>query len=575
MSGREVRSVRRWISVAAVIVVTVAGCRGPEPAPEAQVVAGPPLLTELGGFRPTPWQPLVAVAPVAAPDAPMEERLAALEELGRLVRSVTVGFARTPRAHTLWERVVRSLGSLDIEGLFQLGRPESSLARVGGGWRAMRFRGGRRGDAFLVDAEHAAEDERQPGAGSEGPGADVLQADLDAVADLGRMHAAVALRPAPADETGSVYQSAVGLEVELGGMRSDALPVAIDRFLAEADVADRFGPDDIPITDRALAAVKKRFPALDGDSAALTAEALRAFPHFGETLGWLVTPQRLIARHRTAGAGDDPSAPDAWTEVDAVFRLERERLEVAYPLLSEFLEDVEDLLEVRQRVLDADGNEVVRVELETFGFTARVRCVLAGGRLVPVHPATGPVWERAIDPFAPSGRFTLEGRMALHLAGVDLVIDGIPWTAQYERRHGYAGVRAVLRQPPRIEATGALLGIVPVWFLDLLIPGNLEELAASFFDRLTGSREGRGALGEVALLPGALSSRFSARGEADLEDAGFVSFMMRLTSRRFLPDPDVQDEWRRLAARLSRALAADERILRAHQGLPVGREPRP
>ena len=73
-----------------------------------------------------------------------------------------------------------------------------------------------------------------------------------------------------------------------------------------------------------------------------------------------------------------------------------------------------------------------------------------------------------------------------------------------EYANGQDGLRlkASMRQSPRAVAiSGRVLGVFPVWLVDLLIPSNVEEITVNFLETLVKSNGGQGAELELGSPP--------------------------------------------------------------------------
>jgi hypothetical protein len=511
------------------------------------------VLAALGGFNPDPWSAMLALAPVRDPDTPIPERVRAIERAGATLRSFLTGFTRSEATSLLWRTFADSLRSLDIGGIYEMAVPMDGSP---GGWRRFSFQGGQIDESAylfeILEAERALASTTQP-VPPRTQSAQLATASRrdNETSPFGRIRGAASLRPTSPDQN-DLYQLRFGVEIDLGDMPWSAFQTLLVEAGELTDLAHRFGPDaSLELEPAAAREIARRFEKLHGDSAFVAAELLRAGPETLTLLPRIVIPEGLLVRKR------DETSGRVWTDVDLRLRLNMPYLRHAYPGIAEYLEGLEGLLELRTRIQDEQGNRLVTSTLDTRDFTVQMQLALHEGRLLPRNWKGEPQWGQTVEPFESSGRSVTVSELTLHMAGMQFAIKDIRWKAQYETRMGFAGFQAVFDRPPRVEVTGRLWHILPVWMINVLIPSNLEDLAGRFFHTFSESNHGRGAQLSVGYAPGALQNRLVVRVAGDLEDSGFISFGLRLFGSRFLPEPGLYREWRGLVGRTIDAFGRD------------------
>jgi len=540
--------IRELLAMLGVILLLSSGCDSRRKA----VVKEPPGAADLGvvgRFSPEPWEPLLSLAPVEASPEDKVERIRAHEETGRYFRALLSRPEMSPSTAELLDQIWSDLRTLSVARLHELAVPDRDDPPPGA-WRRFTFRAGRIQDRFLFDVRRGVADRDHP----TNPG----RAAPPAFAPFGRMAGAFSLRPAP-ESTEPVYDVRMALDLELGELGWGEIQNALARSGRVVDLASDGSGDSVPpVLDTAVSRI---LPELHGDSRRLAAKGLRAFPNFIALIPRFAIPRKLAtARH--------PAQPDegrpSWTEIDLTLELNRPYLEARWPRVATFFARMENLFEASFRLEDSAGRELVRMDVETVGFTARLRAAVTGERLVPLGPDGTRCFEAAVDPFLDSGRPRWTGDVTLRVAGLALHIEGIRLDAEYETHQGLTSFRTTFDTPPEVKVDGALWGVVPVWVVDLLIPGNLEELGGKYFRTLATANGGRGSTAHFIFAPGATSSRVSIRTQAALEDSGFVGFMMRLFGTRLRPNPEARREWRQIATAALDAFGADYALLRRY-----------
>jgi hypothetical protein len=539
---------RERLAVLGVILLLGPGCASRRNA-DVKEPPGPPDLGVIGRFSPDPWEPILSLAPVEALPSDKVERIRAHEETGRYFRALFSRPEKSPSTAELLDAIWSDLRTLSVARLHALAVPDREDATPGA-WRRFTFKAGRIEDRFLFDIRRGKIDPgRETNRRRSGPAL---------FASFGQMAGAFSLRPAPGAAE-SVYDVRMALDLELGELSWAEIQDALARTWRVVDLTGESSGAPLPAElDQAVTAI---FPALDGESRRLAAKGLRAFPNFLALLPRFAIPRKLVAtRHPEQPADGHP----AWTEIDFTFELNRPYLEARWPRVATFFAKMEDLFESRFRLEDASGRELLRIEMETSRFTVRLRAAVSGGRLVPLGPDGARVFDGAVNPFMESGRPRWTGDLVLRVAGITLRIEGVRFDAEYETHQGLTSFRTTFDTPPEVKVEGALWGVVPIWVVDLLIPGNLEELGGKYFRTLAAANGGRGSIAQFIFAPGATSSRMSIRTQAALEDSGFAGFMMRLFGSRMRPDPEAKREWRQIATAALDAFGADYALLRGY-----------
>jgi hypothetical protein len=550
------------------------GCSSTPDVPQKEAPPVPAILGSLGGFNDGVWQPILTASPTRRRTPDRTGALRGVSRMGLALRAVTTRMTRTPRAERLWATVIKSIGTLDIDGLYQLGRPADPHNSEN--WREITLFGGRVGDRYLMDVEHGLVplseeplDSSAPESAAHRPAAHLASPPAPAArergaaeaspmppARFGRLNGQVALRPDPAGDNSALFNGVFGLELDLGDLRYEPLQRSFEDFGQWVDLSAR--PTEEP-TGEGAKIVDELFPDLRLESRTLAAEALRGLPHSGALLARFFKLEKLVSVRETLDG-----VP--YTELDLVMALDRKALRAEYPALDDYVEGIADLVEGRFRITDRLGRHTfLNGAFSTLTFRVFLHATLHKGRLVPTDAQHKPLFDQAVSAFAEIGEPTFRSEITLHLAGIDLMMRGIRWEASYSAHQGFMRLDAVFNRAPAVIARGALWNIVPVWAVDMLIPSDVASLGGKFFRTFAASNQGEGAQATMLFTPGALTSRASARLEGDLEDSGFIGFAMRLFGSRFLPQPKVRAAWRGLMTQIADAIEADFQLLKAHE----------
>jgi hypothetical protein len=156
----------------------------------------------------------------------------------------------------------------------------------------------------------------------------------------------------------------------------------------------------------------------------------------------------------------------------------------------------------------------------------------------------------------------------LNIVGMQLKIDTLPVVLDY--RHSDAGPHLearLVQAPQKIEASGSVYGVIPVWMVDLLIPSNVQEIMNRFFQTLAMGNGGIGSMIRIYSFPEQASKQsFLFHTDAEVLANGTLKLGFNLQRKFFSMPPELLVEIQAFKKQLWNALYHDFQRIKAKRG---------
>ena len=214
---------------------------------------------------------------------------------------------------------------------------------------------------------------------------------------------------------------------------------------------------------------------------------------------------------------------------DVCFEADEKALARDYPHLARMLKRTGKVLQVSATLTDAQGETLVRLDVNEPGSTTRLEFRTRNGQLLPLDPAAP---GRPLDLLEAGERtLALVTDTSLVLAGARLDVLGLTNRLCYAFHDD--GPRLALQaagSPRSIRSHGRIMGFLPVWLLDLFIPSNLEQMTSEFFDVLAEGRGGEGLMLAAGSRPGRGRNLWVLL-DTEVMSNGMVRFVLNLSHK--------------------------------------------
>lgn len=303
-----------------------------------------------------------------------------------------------------------------------------------------------------------------------------------------------------------------------------------------------------------LKRVKRENIELDDFDKDFVAGFCQSFPSIYGQLNPLIEVRNLIERPQAKG-----SLYKGFCVLKTHMKVRKETLKSRFPALAEYFEGLGPFLQLKVWVRDRNGRQLGRFHFQTEDLSAQSSMVIDKGRIVPVDEDKGPILKDAIDlnSTAKLG-LSIRAEARIRVNGLTILIKRISTTVDLRRVDKAGSALSRLRVPPSVSVTGQAFGVVPTWFIDILIPGNIDSLIKSFLERLTRGNNGRGLVMRTDMERGKSgSTRWRFRQSSEWLNSSLVRFGMQLANRKLIPKEDAREDIRKFLGQLLSAVDRD------------------
>lgn len=273
-----------------------------------------------------------------------------------------------------------------------------------------------------------------------------------------------------------------------------------------------------------------------------------------------------LERHLTIRGGVAWSEPEAALHVRPRILLRRDALAADHPAFAAWIERIGGAVRSETALAVPGGAPILRWRWDGLERGLSIDLLARDGSLLPM----GSLPDAAREPvdFGAPSELTMTTSGSMELFGLRTTVSGVDADVRMDPRHPAPSLRLALAGlPDDVTVEGRLFGILPSYFLDLLMPGTLgtsirRSMETSFLGRdgegilLLASSEGEGAehyasTSLFADVPGGRLTRLAR---------GWVASATR-------PTPEEWADFRRWIEHVARAFRSD---LAAERAAPSG-----
>jgi hypothetical protein len=257
----------------------------------------------------------------------------------------------------------------------------------------------------------------------------------------------------------------------------------------------------------------------------------------------------------------------SYLDVSMSYTLKDQALRADYPALAGYLENMFVTLspQAKMRWTTSNGDHLADIVGDGTKRRLSIRLLLHEGRLLPRDSKGRPRLTDAIDLSQLETLSSLwHGELKAKLLGLSVHIPRvlIAWNVE-AKPDPQLQIRMLAVDAPQI--TGALAGFLPAWALDVLIPGNLETYAQTFFEGLVKPQEQSPAHLYLKVRQDHYGYLASSQGSLVLVENSFLLLGLRTIQAHLWPKIEVREELSRLSFEQAGALQSDLQKLLAFE----------
>lgn len=463
------------------------------------------------------WNPFLQLG-AGHGEASYAMAMAKIAGWSELSGSLLYHFSPDAETEKFFGSVFSQLNNFDLSGVYGMIPGE----RTPEGWKAITFEGRQEGAAYVLRT-HAAQEGMRP---------------TGSFTERGAFASQVRIRPARMDP--ETFLGDLHLKVGLADTTTDQLLALAQEVLAIFEQARN--PENLEGLLWAKPLVAAEFPKLEEEDLRTLLLLERSFPTIFHTNKKLFDLQDVVHYEREEGGR-------AYTRLCLDVSLRRKEFGYKYPRFADYLDRVEELLDVRFVLKDEEHRPLVTAEYKTSDFSMRWNALIADGGLLPMSASGKPAGRDPISPTELSRmRFEVEVTLSSNFSGLKVDVEEMVFHGELTREPKRLVVTTTFDEKPKVsKVSGRAYGLVPSWLIDVFIPSNIDTLIDDFLGVITEGNGGRGL--ETRWVFSSFSpdrNVLEMRGTSEILDNTFVQIGFRLFNKRLMPDDEVLAEIIRL-----------------------------
>jgi len=183
-----------------------------------------------------------------------------------------------------------------------------------------------------------------------------------------------------------------------------------------------------------------------------------------------------------------------FTHLKLIFELDMKNIKKDYPQLYYHLKRLRSLFQFNISFQNKKGNHIMDIFLDSEDTFLYVDFYTHQGKIIPFTPDGEPVFEDEFQPTAVRDyEFVLDMNIFFNIYGIKFRTDHVIVDCVYKRRKDFGNVVCKLKEIPYTKVTGRAYYVVPTWFIDIMIPGNIDKLIANFSKVLLTANDSEGS----------------------------------------------------------------------------------
>ncbi|MBF0452932.1 MAG: hypothetical protein HQK75_19685 [Candidatus Magnetomorum sp.] len=170
-----------------------------------------------------------------------------------------------------------------------------------------------------------------------------------------------------------------------------------------------------------------------------------------------------------------------YTHFKLICEFDFKNMKKDYPNLYQQLKRLNSLFQFKISFQNKHGNHILDILLDSQDTFLYLDFYTHQGKVIPFTPEGEPVFEDAFHPTKVKDyELSLDMNIFFNIYGIKFRTDHIRVDGIYQRRKEYGSLTFKLKEVPYTQVKGRAYYIVPTWFIDIMIPGNIDQLIANF-----------------------------------------------------------------------------------------------
>jgi len=248
-----------------------------------------------------------------------------------------------------------------------------------------------------------------------------------------------------------------------------------------------------------------------------------------------------------------------YTHFKLIMEFDFKNLKKKYPHLTYQLNRLESLFQFKLSFVNKEGHHIMDIFLDSQDKFLYLDYYTHQGKVIPFTKEGTPIFKEAFYPTKVTDyNFDMNVDIFFNIYGIKFRTDNIKINCVYQSRKDFGKVFFKLNAIPDTQVSGRAYHIVPTWFIDIMIPGNIDQLIDNFCKVLISANNSEGSYlrlqwdtrnpKDVSLYPHA-SSEFI--------DNFFILFGFQIWHEKFKMSDEAASDLNQLNVRGLEALILD------------------
>ena len=273
------------------------------------------------------------------------------------------------------------------------------------------------------------------------------------------------------------------------------------------------------------------------------------YPHFSNYLQKYTSLSRLVYSKKYKG--------QTLTAFDLRGRLSDFFLYNDYPYAATYLRDLKPLGKLHVYFYTNEGKRFMELHLDSRKLSCNLRFYTLGGKLVPYLSSKQLFLEKSFSlDSLKNFYFPIHVSFKGNIYGLSFTNNNIWLRASYTNKKQHSSLKVKIASIPKTKVSGGFSYVIPSWLIDIMIPGNMEELIHSVTTVLVNANGKRGSFVKTHFYR-QKNTQIHANLETEFLDNFFIRFGVKVWNYRILPSDAAEKDIVKFVSKLLEKLRQD------------------
>jgi hypothetical protein len=282
----------------------------------------------------------------------------------------------------------------------------------------------------------------------------------------------------------------------------------------------------------------KRYPKLKKpNERKIIYQLEKDFPKLLQFLNSYTTSSSLLAQE---------AENNAYTKMQFAGELNQKTIRVKYPYLGDYLDNLKDLGWIKLELILPTGQKILEAGLSSEKLQLTAKLFTKNGKIIP-YTISGKLenldFKNEIA-LTTVNKLDYKINIQFHgnIFGLEFDSKSILLNAVYTKKPNEGKIKIQFSKFDKIHVSGGFSYVIPVWLINFVIPGNLEDLANHFAFVVQKANAGKGSVAEFTWTNKNKNWEFNSELNTEIIDNFFIRFGLRIWNNKFLPTTEAREE---------------------------------